>query len=549
MVHEMEAMMSKNCFTKEFMSGEMQFMNEGYYPTPDLNARLMPQYEMMIEGRSSDSPLENKYTDTKVNAREVSVQNEEEKEVEICLLPEEVEEDDFDEWPAYHMGTRFWAWCRRSFMGKVDTEYLENFKEMILDAYNQEALQKFFVNEPWKYRKKAPPPSSRRRSLNTPSTKSAKRVSIANETLSPQPTTSSVRLANKKALLAGYRIPRSSEKESLNNNNKIVPMIGSMVITACRELRESKPAPDTPLTTRRGRTRLASRENSRERDRKCAKMEIDVNEDVAVALNGSSHRFSPRLHSPRQIKKEKFDEDFDKLENGNTTLNGMTNGHHKTNGSPKRRNGDLRNGFTPSSASKPRKNGESAPEELEMLSDIEDFDAKAIGSRIVAKLIAGGILPESSAQIFEQMTLENDDDGSGVSTKVEMSEEGKEEAEDQDVGELAEELHNLQMSLREEIPAKKALFMLTWRRAKAHFSFFHTFDELRRADYDLFKLGVNTYREYPRKLPGIVEMPVVKESLKKRNLLARKHYSKMYRRQPKYRWHKAHAPSARRVLV
>uniref|UniRef100_A0A8R1E659 Uncharacterized protein n=1 Tax=Caenorhabditis japonica TaxID=281687 RepID=A0A8R1E659_CAEJA len=199
MVHEMEAMMSKNCFTKEFMSGEMQFMNEGYYPTPDLNARLMPQYEMMIEGRSSDSPLENKYTDTKVNAREVSVQNEEEKEVEICLLPEEVEEDDFDEWPAYHMGTRFWAWCRRSFMGKVDTEYLENFKEMILDAYNQEALQKFFVNEPWKYRKKAPPPSSRRRSLNTPSSKSAKRVSIANETLSPQPTTSSVRLANKKA--------------------------------------------------------------------------------------------------------------------------------------------------------------------------------------------------------------------------------------------------------------------------------------------------------------------------------------------------------------
>lgn len=135
-----------------------------------------------------------------------------------------------------------------------------------------------------------------------------------------------------------------------------------------------------------------------------------------------------------------------------------------------------------------RRNVDDGTDEIEMPSDIEDFDAKAIGSRIVAKLIAGGILPESSAHIFEQMTLENDEESGDVIQKVEMSEEGKEEAEDQEVGELAEELQSLQMNLRDEMPAKKALFTLAWRRAKAHFAFFHTFDELHRGNYDVNSL-------------------------------------------------------------
>ena len=67
--------------------------------------------------------------------------------------------------------------------------------------------------------------------------------------------------------LAGYRIPnrRISEKEKdIANNNKIMPIIDSMVYTACKEYKDSKNAPETP-SGRRGRHRLTSPEVSRER--------------------------------------------------------------------------------------------------------------------------------------------------------------------------------------------------------------------------------------------------------------------------------------------
>ncbi|CAI2351233.1 unnamed protein product [Caenorhabditis sp. 36 PRJEB53466] len=546
LVHELEDILSANQFTKDFMGGEMQFMNEGYYPTPDLNARMMPKYDVMPEDQA---PCSSTSSDAQLSTRAASVPNEEEKEVEICLLPEDLEEDNFEEYPAYHLGTRFWTWCRKTFMGKIDSQYLERFKEIILDQYTLEALHRFFINEPWKYRKKlALPSSSRRKSVAQ--SKATKRVSL--ETTPQQASTSSARTSsNRKSSLSGYRIPNrrnsEKEKESINNNNKIVPIIGSMVMTACRELRESKSVPDTPMTTRKGRARVASREQSRDRERKFAKMEVDVEEDDEPnTCNGSANRISPRWHSPRQIKKEKIDEEFERMENGHSSSNGMTNGHAK-HVSPKRKNGELRNGCHQKTAAS-RRTCEEANDPMEMTSDIEDFDAKAIGSRILNKLIEGGILPESSKQIFEQMTLENDEEGEESATRVEMSEEGREEAEDHEVGELAEELQKLQMELSEHMPVKKALFMLTWRRAKAHFAFFHTFDELRRADYDLFKLGVNMYKDYPRKMPCTADMPVLKDSLKKRNYLARRHYSKMYRRQPKYRWHNAHVPAGRRVV-
>ena len=180
------------------------------------------------------------------------------------------------------------------------------------------------------------------------------------------------------------------------------------------------------------------------------------------------------------------------MENGHSSSNGI-NGHSRTNGhagtsSPKRKNGDIRHYF--SSSSKPststtRRNGENGYDDIEVPSDIEDFDKKAIGSKIVSKLIAGGILPDSSAQIFDELTRDDGEEGPSVSTRIEMSEEGKDDAEDQEVGELAEELHNLQMNLKEEMKEKRELFMTTWRRAKAHFAFFHTFNELKRGDYDV----------------------------------------------------------------
>lgn len=83
-------------------------------------------------------------------------------------------------------------------MGKIDTQFLEEFKEIVLDPYSDEALQKYFVNEPWKYRKRAPPPASRRKSLNTSlNGKNSKKVSISNEVISP--TTNGTRSAPRKA--------------------------------------------------------------------------------------------------------------------------------------------------------------------------------------------------------------------------------------------------------------------------------------------------------------------------------------------------------------
>ncbi|KAF1758301.1 hypothetical protein GCK72_014759 [Caenorhabditis remanei] len=552
LVHEIEAMAAANNFTKDYMEGEIQFINEGYYPTPNLNARAMPSYDSRGDDQQSD--MEGSSEPRTARAPAIPTEEDLAKEAEICLLPEEHEEDDFDEYPAYHVGTRFWTWCRKSFMGKVDSEFLENFKETILDVYSDEALQKYLVNEPWKYRKRAAH-ASRRKSLNTSGSK--KKVSISNEVTSP--TTNGSRNGTRKTSLAGYRIPnrRISEKEKdIANNNKIMPIIDSMVYTACKEYKDSKNAPETP-SGRRGRHRLTSPEVSRER--KYPKLEIDTeSEGEDETVNGtSSQRGSSRLHSPRQLKKEKMEEEYERMENGHSSSNGI-NGHSRTNGhagtsSPKRKNGDIRHYF--SSSSKPststtRRNGENGYDDIEVPSDIEDFDKKAIGSKIVSKLIAGGILPDSSAQIFDELTRDDGEEGPSVSTRIEMSEEGKDDAEDQEVGELAEELHNLQMNLKEEMKEKRELFMTTWRRAKAHFAFFHTFNELKRGDYDLFKLGINMYRDFPnRKLPGISEMMLLKQALRKRNRLARIHYGKMYRRHPKYRWHQGYVPAGRRVVV
>ncbi|ULT96682.1 hypothetical protein L5515_012007 [Caenorhabditis briggsae] len=554
LIHELEKMLATNHFTLEYMAGEIQFMSEGYYPTPNLNNRKMPEYDTKEQGNhtSDDEGTE------VASVRTAAVANDEEmaKEAEICLLPEEGEDDDFDEYPAYHVGTRFWTWCRKSFMGKIDTEFLENFKEHILDAYSDEELQKFLVNEPWKYRKRAVH-TSRRKSLNTSNNK--KKVSISNEVTSPS-TSNGVKNGARKGSLAGYRIPnrRNSERDKEANNNKIMPIIDSMVYTACKEYKDGRSVPETP-TIRRGRSRLTSPEFVRER--KVAKMEIDSDSDAEVDTYNDKNQPGPssRMLSPRQLKKEKIEDDdeYERMGNGNSSTNGIngTNGHTRKPHSPKRKNGDIRSYFNsvPKNAIPSTSNSRPLVEEngfgdLDIPSDIEDFDAKAIGSKIVAKLIAGGILQESSAQIFDQMTREDETETSNSSIKVEMCEEGKEDAEDQELGELAEELHNLQLSLKEEMVAKKALMMLTWRRAKAHFAFFHTFDQLKRGDYDLFKLGINMYRDFPnRKLPGISETMLLKIGLKKRNHLARLHYGKMYRRHPKFRWHQAYVTASSRL--
>lgn len=538
LVHELEEMLATNNFLREYMLGEIQFMNEGFYPTPDLNSRPMPSYSSKNDERQP-TPEEGSEAPS-VRASTVQTEEEIAKEAEICLLPEEGEDDDFDEYPAYHVGTRFWTWCRKSFMGKIDSAFLESFKEVVLDAYSEEELQKYLVNEPWKYRKRA----VRRKSLNASGSK--KKVSISNEVTSPPNGKNGAR----KSSLTGYRIPnrRNSEKEKEPlNNNKIMPIMGSMFQTAIKEFKDGKNQPETP-TARRGRSRMTSPDFTKER--KLAKLEIDTesDDDDDGMCSGTNQRGSSRLYSPRSVKKERHDEEYERMENGHCSTNG-TNGHTRGPISPKRKNGDIRNYFNsaskPSTSSSSHQNGINEWDEMEHPSDLEDLDMRAMGERIVAKFIAGGIIEESSADIFGRMA-----DGDGESINVKMSEEGKEDAEDQEVGELAEELHSLQMSLKDEIAASKSILSSTWRRAKAHFAFLHTFNELKRGDYDLFKLGINMYRDFPnRKLPGISETTLLKHSLRKRNHLARLHYGKMYRRHPKYRWHRGYAPAGRRIVI
>ncbi|CAL2041065.1 unnamed protein product [Caenorhabditis brenneri] len=539
LVHELEEMLATNNATKEYMAGEIQFINEGFYPTQDFNLRPMPEFE--TNDQHQTSPDESSEAQS---ARASTVQNEDDiaKEAEICLLPEEGEDDDFDEYPAFHVGTRFWTWCRKNFMGKIDAQFLEEFKKIVLDPYSEEQLQKFFVNEPWKYRKRNPQASRR-------ASKNAKKNSISNEVVSPP---NGIRTVNRKTSFSGYRIPnrRNSERDKeLVNNNKLVPILGSLLSSACKEYNDGKNPPETS-TGRRGRSRLTSPEFTRER--KIAKMEVDTEseDDDEEVVHNNTQRGPSRLHSPRNVKKE--DDEYERIDNGHSSTNGV-NGHSKGPASPKRKNGDIRSYFNPVS-SKPSTsasydmNEDNGTEDMEVPSDMDDEYLQAMGSRILKKLMDGGILDKSSK--FQQNGTEDDEEGAGTSSTVEMSEEGKDEAEDQEVGELAEKLNELQVELKEEMNARKQLLSLVWKRAKTHFAFSHTFNELKRADYDLFKLGINMYREYPnRKLPGISETTLLKHSLKKRNQLARKHYGRMYRRHPKYRWHQGYVPAGRRLVI
>lgn len=50
-------MLAANNFTKDYMAGEIQYMNEGFYPTPDLNTRLMPFYDSREKERTP-TPLD-----------------------------------------------------------------------------------------------------------------------------------------------------------------------------------------------------------------------------------------------------------------------------------------------------------------------------------------------------------------------------------------------------------------------------------------------------------------------------------------------------------
>ncbi|CAB3405867.1 unnamed protein product [Caenorhabditis bovis] len=480
--HELEDMLAQCAMNMRRTKGELQFLNHGDYPKEDLKKRQFL----------------------------------------ICGLPEEDEEDDFNQFPPYHIPTRFWTWCKKDFLKNVDGEYLRSFKEMIVDKYTSKGIEQYLVNEPWKYRKRAASKGSR--SAN----KTPKRVSISNEVSCSNGTTP-------KSNGRRISITRSQSSKDSVNNNKITPVIDSMVMSACKEYK------DTPCRRASTKAEIEVKIENEEED-----------DEPEISFN---QKLSPNGISPKSIKKER---------DGEIILNGNSNGFHSP-GSDSRENGFIPNGVTPfrncltngklngEKTGPKRKNGEKSPdlsmndcEDMPPPLALEDFDAKAIGSKIVAKLIEGGILPESSALVFEQMSTSANERNCFELSKLSLNEDGREEADDPSVDELSAELKRCQLELLELQPQLNAAVSMAWRRAKSQYAFWHTYEQYKAADYDLFRLGVNMYRELPRKLPALLEQPILKEAMKRRNREARFHYGCTYRRHPKYRWKSRFLPSTSR---
>ncbi|CAI5447778.1 unnamed protein product [Caenorhabditis angaria] len=476
--HELEEMLAKTSMYLRKARGEVQYLIDGEYPKENLRKRLMPTYELRRD-ETPESP-----SPTAILEKEG-----------ICGLPEEDLDDLDDKNTLYHLPTTFWTWCRADFLKNVDAEYLQKFKEQFVDKYSNEEMQQYFVNEPWKHRKKI------RNGTNTKNGKASTSTSNGKKDNNRRKRKSSV----------------EKEKDGgTNNNSKIIPIIGSMVASACRS------APETPASLRRTRGNDRKSSSSYKYD----PIEVQTDEensededDERPFENGceKQQRTSPRLHSPRIMKKE--DDEFNGLS--------PVNGNRITNGSSKKKL--LRNGEKKSSGTAQNLNFEAKESET-----LDSFDALTMGSTLVNKLIAAGIVHSSCAHVFTQIT-KTDTDLAETSGPF-VDEEGRDEADDSDMDELSEELEKCQIRLQNLQPRLNAVMALAWRTAKAQYSYWKTYEAMRAADYDLFRLGVNIYREFPRRMPTLVEQPILKEAMRRRNRLARFHYGQSYRRHPKFRW-------------
>ncbi|CAD6198128.1 unnamed protein product [Caenorhabditis auriculariae] len=518
--HELEAMLSKCANDSRTVYGQLQFLNIGSYPIADIRNRPMPECKL------------------RESVPEVVTPTAPETEG-ICGLPTEDPEDDVNVMPPAHIPSRFWSWCKEEFLSNIDAEYLTDFKELILDKFSSNALEQYYVNEPWKYRKKTT--RTRVTSGSKPRRRTSGEVSFEKK---ETPTSS-----KKNGSLTRNRC---QEQSAVLNGNKIVPIV-SLVTEACRGLRkDSKISLDndrSPISGRRYSERLQIREeHDFDRFRNIKTEPIDVDDDP-VEVEYRTPPTSPRLHSPR-VKKEREEEEWEKAgpsngyhspcENGKSngfsslhTPNGRVNGDFR---SSKRKNGEKKNNnvyLSPINGNSRRnteQNGDDDSCELDLTTD--DFDPLLIGAKIVNKLITGGVLSGSTAHIFEELS-KNEVNGQGA--EVKFCEEGRYEADDYNVDELSSKLQECQIELKELEPKGNAMVAMVWRRARAQFAYWETFEQLHEANYDLFRLGVNMYRDYPRRLPNLSEQPHLRASIRVRNFKARSHYGRFYKRQPRYR--------------
>ncbi|VDM65054.1 unnamed protein product [Strongylus vulgaris] len=254
--------------------------------------------------------------------------------------------------------------------------------------------------------------------------------------------------------------------------------------------------------------------------------------DVAHHSNGFSSRspMSSRLCSPR-IKKESKEEDWD-LPGPSSSHCNLSNG--RCNGEVKsrlRRNGESKreNGVHPSLSSKILSPSSSAISSVSEESEIERH-YREIGSRIVKMLVERGLIPSSTEHVYREIAT------SSVEHDLVVSHEGKEDDDESDLDEVSEELLRCQMELQELEPRLRGVISHCWSKVRGDFAYWETAKQLDDADTDLFRLGVNMYRDLPvRRVPTSTELPTLRTALRRRNHKARQHYGCMYKRLRKYR--------------
>ncbi|EYB98731.1 hypothetical protein Y032_0128g1417 [Ancylostoma ceylanicum] len=499
--HELEKMLAHSADYLRRAHGEVIYLNTGEYPVQDLRTRPMPTYKLR-------------------EAVPLSPNTTQEMQETLCGLPEDDTEDNVDIWPPHHIPQRFWTWCKSDFLTPLDADYLKNFKTYLLDKYSAEELKDYYVNEPWKHRKRQ---RSRFASGDAGSLRGRRKSSIDGHFVEKKQDQKKEKEEKKASLSTAARPAHAPD-------SKLAPLISDVVCAASREMRKEE------FTTphRRLSLRLHSREDGEDERKISIKSEPsdlsshDTNDGMSVDVvqaNGFTSRspLSPRLHSPR-IKKESREEVDDEWDrpgpsNSHSNLsNGRCNGELK---SRLRRNGEAKreNGLHSNPSCKPFSPLSSAVSSVSEETEIERH-YREIGSRIVKMLVERGLIPSSTEHVYREIAT------SSVERDLVVSREGKEEDDDSDLDEVSEELLRCQMELQELEPRLRGVISHCWSKVLGDFAYWETARQLDDADTDLFRLGVNMFRDLPtRRVPTNTELPTLRAALRRRNRKARQHYA------------------------
>ncbi|KJH45622.1 hypothetical protein DICVIV_08328 [Dictyocaulus viviparus] len=526
--HELERMLAHSADYLRRAHGEVTYLSTGDYPVQDLRARPMPSYKLREFAPISPSTT-----------------HELQERLVLCGLPEDDVDDDLDVWPPQHIPQRFWTWCKADFLTPIDAEYLRDFKALLIDKYSPEEMKHYYVNEPWKHRKR----QHGRPRINT--------ADVSNSRPRRKSSTDGNLLERKnkdkdEKKASGLTSSRASRGTDL----KLTPLINDLVCAANRETRKD----DSITPSRRSSVRLQSRDDCEEERKISVKSELsevmgcdnisDPHDNSHINGLDSRSPLNTRLHSPR-IKKESREEanqDWDRPGPSNSfgtnVSNGRFNGELKT---KLKRNGEMKreNGFH-SNTTKLDSPTSTAMSIIQEDGEIEQH-YREIGGRIVKMLVdrglkkysttvfvfkqgCSGLIPSSTEHVYREIAQ------TSAHREINISQEGKEQDDDSDLDEVSQELLRCQTELQELEPRLRGVISHCWSKVCGDFAYWETMRQLDDADNDLFQLGMNLYHEHPsRRVPTNTELPTLRTALCRRNRKARQHYGPMYKRLRKYR--------------